>query len=299
MIRPLRFLWILVREAAHKWSRGHLSRWAAAIAYYAVFSLTPLLMVIIAVTAMFFGQQAARAETLHRLKELIGEQGSTAIQALIENAQRPTTGTAATVVGTLLVLYGATRIFTELRRAFNVIWEVRGDRPVFRSALMDRLLALAMVLGVGLLLVGTLAASTALMAMQRWFVDTAPHFAYFAERVLPGTSFALVFVVFAAIFKVMPAVRVAWRDVWLGALVTTALFTAVKYAIGYYLSRTTVMSVYGAAGSLVVLLLWIYYSVLILLLGGVLTKVYSELAGSRGAARRQRQAVRQQRAASA
>jgi membrane protein len=280
-VRYLRLVGLLSREVFFKWHRDQVPRLGASLAYYTVFSLAPLLLVAIAVTAVFFGEQAARSETVARLEEFMGPKGAAALQMLVANAQRPATGTFATVAGVLLVLYGATRIFTELRHAFNVIWGVeRQGVNIIRMAVVDRLLALAMVLGTGVVLIGSLAVSTALQAMQRRFEMDSPGMGPLVSRTYTISSFAVLLVVFAAIFKLMPATRVAWRDVWVGAFVTSGLFAVGKYLIGMYLARTTAISVYGAAGSLVILLWWIYYSIQILLLGAVITRVYSERVGS-------------------
>ncbi|MCX7718623.1 MAG: YihY/virulence factor BrkB family protein [Candidatus Sumerlaeaceae bacterium] len=286
-MRFLRLAGVLAREVFFKWHRDQVPRMGAALAYYTVFSLAPLLLVAIAVSAVFFGEQAARAETVARLEEFMGPKGAAAVQTLVANAQRPASGTAATVVGVLLVLYGATRIFTELRHAFNVIWGVeRQGVSMIRMAVLDRLLALAMVLGTGVVLIGSLAASTALQAMQRRFALESAGIGPLVSRTYTISSFCALLVMFAAIFKLMPATRVAWRDVWAGAFITSGLFAVGKYLIGMYLARTTATSVYGAAGSLVILLWWIYYSVLILLLGAVITRVYSQRVGSQHRARR-------------
>jgi membrane protein len=279
--RPLRVPLSVAKECFLRWRRDNIPRMGAAIAYYAIFSLSPMLIVAVAVTALIFGEKAARAHAILEAKTLIGPKGVEAIQMLLDNATRPATGTLATILCVLVVVFGSSRVFAELRFALNHIWHVDrdGQHPI-RMAIKDRFLAFCMVLGTGILLLGSLVATTALQAASRRFGDRIPYVSTLTKELYPILSFLVILLLFAAIFKLMPATRVTWRDVWIGAALTSLLFGAGRYLIGFYLSRTTALSVYGAAGSIVVLLWWIYYSVQILLIGGVFTYVFSRRFGS-------------------
>ena len=212
----------------------------------------------------------------------MGPKGASAVTGLLENATRPASGTVAAVIGVLVVLFGASRIFTELRAALNHIWDVdREGQSALKMAIKDRLLAFLMVLGTGVVLIGSLVAATALQTLTRKFGASIPYISQATTRLYPYISFGIVLVMIAGIFKALPATRVRWRDVLVGAALTSLLFGLGRYVIAYYLSRTTAISVYGAAGSLVVLLWWIYYSAQILLIGAVFTCVWGEYLTSR------------------
>jgi membrane protein len=277
-----RFAWRLVRETFSKWRSENVPRLGAALAYYAIFSLSPLLLMATAIAAMIFGEKVARAHTMEELETLMGPKGVSAISGLLDNATRPAPGTAAAVIGVLVVLWGASRIFTELRAALNHIWGVeREGQSAIKMAITDRLLSFLMVLGTGVVLICSLVAATALQTLTRKFGATIPYISHATTRLYPYISFGVILVMIAGIFKVLPATKVRWRDVLVGAALTSMMFGLGRYVIAYYLSRTTAISVYGAAGSLVVLLWWIYYSAQILLIGAVFTCVWGEYFTSR------------------
>jgi membrane protein len=270
-LRALRLAGFLIRETVFRWHRAKAQRLAAALAYYAVFSLSPLLVVAVAVSAAIYGEKAARALTMAQMENLLGEKVASSMQGLLSNASSPTSGTIATALGVLLVLFGASRIFTELRDALNHIWGVdRAGQSIIRMAVRDRLLAFLMVLGTGFLLLASLAASTALQALTRRFGSSIPHLSNAVQRFYPFVTFSIILVMFSLVYRILPATKVPWRDVFPGAALASLLFGAGRYVMSFYLSHT-----------LVILLIWVYYSAQVLLLGGVFTCVWAHRLGSR------------------
>jgi membrane protein len=277
-----KLLWQILKESGIAWFEDKAPRLGAALAYYSLFSLAPLLLIAIAVAGLIFGEQAARGEVFHQVQSAVGPTAAAALEGLLKSAARGTT--LATVVGGVLALFGASGVFVELQDALNTIWRVP---PPKRSGLWDairsRLLSFAVVLGTGLLLLASLVATAALAAPSGTLdsITSLPGGAWLWQGVNFLLSFVLMALLFALIFKVLPDAAIAWRDVWLGAAVTALLFSLGKYAIGLYLGRTGVTSVFGAAGSLIALLVWIYYSAQILLFGAEFTWVWSHKRGSR------------------
>lgn len=280
-LKPHR-LWQLIKEAAADWSHDHAPRLGAALAYYTVFSLVPFLVVVIALIGLVFGQEAAQSEILGQIAELVGEQSAAAIKDMIQRADKPSTGLFATGLAIATLLLGASGVFGQLQDALNTVWgvEPKEGRGVW-GFIKDRFLSFVAVLGTGFLLLVSLILSSALAAAGKWFSGWLP----LPEAVLHVVNFALSFIVitglFALIFKVLPDAQVAWRDVWVGAALTAALFTIGKFALGLYLGKSNVASGYGAAGSLVLVLLWVYYSAQIVLYGAEFTQVYANRLGDR------------------
>lgn len=279
----LRAWWGLLRQMANSWLADYAPSMGAALAYYALFSLAPLLLIVIAVAGLVFGEDAARGEITAQLHSLMGEDGAQLVQGLLVSVRKPVQGVAATLLGSVLLFIGATSVFGELQDALDRIW--RAPTPSrasgWFSLVRARLLSFGMILAIGFLLTVSLVASAALAFLGRWL---EPVFGgWFALAALSSAigGFVLVAVTFALIYKVMPRVRVQWRDVWIGALFTAMLFTLGKWLIGLYLGRSGVVSDFGTAGSLVVLLLWVYYSAQIFLLGAEFTWVYANTFGSR------------------
>jgi membrane protein len=277
-----RILWHLMKDAAADWSRDRAPRLGAALAYYTVFSLVPFLVVVIAVIGLVFGQEAAQSAILSQITEFVGEQTAAAIKDMIQRADQPSTGLFATAVAVATLLLGASGVFGQLQDALNAVWgvEPKEGRGVW-GFIKDRFLSFVAVLGTGFLLLVSLILSSALAAFGKWFGGLLP----LPETLLQLMNFALSFLVvtglFALIFKVLPDAKVAWRDVWIGAALTSALFTIGKFALGLYLGKSNVASAYGAAGSLVLVLLWVYYSAQILLYGAEFTQVYANRIGER------------------
>jgi membrane protein len=275
-------MWHLMKDAASDWSRDRAPRLGAALAYYTVFSLVPFLVVVIAVIGLVFGEVAAQSAILSQIAELVGEQTAAAIKDMIQRADQPSTGLFATAVAVATLLIGASGVFGQLQDALNTVWgvEPKEGRGVW-GFIKDRFLSFVAVLGTGFLLLVSLILSSALAAFGKWFGELLP----LPEAVLQLMNFALSFLVvtglFALIFKVLPDAKVAWRDVWIGASLTSALFTIGKFALGLYLGKSNVASAYGAAGSLVLVLLWVYYSAQILLYGAEFTQVYANRVGER------------------
>ena len=273
----------MLKQMANSWLADYALSMGAALAYYTLFSLAPLLLIVIAVAGLVFGEDAARGEIAAQLRSLMGEEGAQVVQGLLAGVRKPAEGVAATVLGAVLLFIGATSVFGELQDALDRIW--RAPTPSrssgWFSLIRARLLSFGMILAIGFLLTVSLVASAALALMGRWL---EPIFGgWFALAALGSATggFVLVSVTFALIYKVMPRVRVHWKDVWIGALFTAMLFTLGKWLIGFYLGRSSVVSGFGAAGSLVVVLLWVYYSAQIFLIGAEFTWVYANTFGSR------------------
>jgi membrane protein len=268
----------VAKEAFADWREDNAPRLGAALAYYTVFSLAPLLVIAISVAGLVFGREAAQGRIVAEVQGLVGKVGAEAVQAMLENARRPSASLWAAVLGTISLLLGAGGAFTELRGALNVIWEAP-PRPGggIRGALRGHFLSFAMVLVLGFLLLVSLALSAALSAVHGYTVGLLPG----ARALIEMASFGMVTVLFAMIFKLLPDTKIAWSDVWAGAATTAALFTVGKTLIGLYLGRGAFGSAYGAAASLAIILAWVYYAAQILFFGAEVTQVYARRHGSR------------------
>ena len=278
----LRALLDLSKQAFLSWKSDYAPSMGAALAYYTVFSVAPLLLIVISVAGLVFGQEAARGEIFAQLSGMMGPQGALAVQGMLEAVNKPTEGIVATVVGVTLLVIGATTVFGELQDSMDRIWRapVRAKTSGVISLLKVRLLSFSMIMGIGFLLMVSLVASAALAALGKWWSPLFGGWETLAQVVNFAFSFAMVTVAFAMIYKLLPRVRVQWRDVWVGAAVTALLFTIGKHLIGLYIGKSSVASGYGAAGSLVVVLVWVYYSAQIFLLGAEFTWVYAHSYGS-------------------
>ncbi len=273
-------LFALCRQAVASWIDDYAPSMGAALAYYTLFSIAPLLLIVISIAGLVFGPDAARGEIFAELRELMGDQGAAAAEALLQSVNKPAQGVLGTIVGVVLLGVGAISVFGELQDALDRIWRApgRARSAGLWSLVRERLLSFGMVLGVGFLLIVSLVASAAIAAIGKF---SSPLFGVVAELLNLPFSFALVTVTFAMIYKIIPRVRIGWRDVWIGAAVTALLFAIGKSLIGLYLGRSTFASGFGAAGALVVLLVWMYYSAQIFLLGAEFTWVYAHTHGSR------------------
>ena len=278
----LRAAWELLRDAGLSWRNDYAPSMGAALAYYTVFSVAPLLLIVISVAGLFFGPEAARGEILAQVQDLVGRDAAQAIEGALAALNRPGAGATGTAVGLAVLIVGATSVFAELQDAMDRIWRIATPPPAGLWALLRaRLLSLGLVLGIGFLLMVSLVASAALAALGKWW---GPWFGAMVELAAVlnfVVSFAFVTAVFAMIYKWMPRARVAWRDVFVGALITALLFTLGKSLIGAYIGRSGVASAFGAAASVVVLLVWVYWSAQIFLLGAEFTWVYAHRHGSR------------------
>ena len=281
LLQPAR-VWSLLKQTFSAWSHDKVPRHGAALAYYTVLSLVPLLVVIIGMIGLIFGQEAAQGYIIHQIGALVGPQSAEAIKDMIQRANQPTTGIVATVVATATLLVGATGVFGQLQDSLNSIWgvEPKEGRGIW-GLLKDRFISFTALLGTGFLLLVSLVLSAAVSAVGKWFGGWLP----VPEVVLQALEFVISFGViaglFAMMFRLLPDAHVSWRDVWIGAALTALLFVVGKFAIGLYLGKSDVGSAYGAAGSLVILLVWIYYSSQILLFGAEFTQVYANALGSR------------------
>ncbi len=277
----LNAIWGLVRDAVNSWVDDYAASMGAALAFYTLFSLAPLLLIVISVAGLVFGEQAARGEIMEQLTGLVGQDSARIIETLLQSLNRPGAGVLGTLVGLGALLIGATTVFAELQDAMDRIWRAPSRAPGGLWVLLRaRLLSLGLVLGLGFLLIVSLIASAGLAALGKWWDPWFGEVEFLANALNFSVSFALIMVMFAMIYKWIPRVKVAWRDVWTGAALTALLFTVGKWLIGLYIGRSGVASPFGAAASLVVLLLWVYYSAQIFLLGVEFTWVYAHRYGS-------------------
>jgi len=263
-------------RAAVKWNADDCLTLGAALAYYSVFSLAPILVIVIAVAGALFGPEAAQGELVGQIRDLVGDEGASAIQGLIQSASRQGTGSRATLIGLVVLLFGSTSAFSQLQGALNRVWDVpTASHGGVMAMVRARLWSFAAVLGVGFLLTVSLVLTAAITAFgdfwSRWFIG--------AEALLQLLNtllgFGLITSLFALIYKIIPRVPIRWSDVWAGAAVTAALFAVGKFLIGLYLGRAGISSAFGAAGALVAVMVWVYYSAQIFLLGAEFTKIKS------------------------
>lgn len=276
MIRRAVGIWEIFRDAASGWVNDKASQLGAALAFYSILSLAPLLVISIWVASWFSDQKTARSELMGQLQGMVGDEGASAVQAMLENANQPAVGTLAGTLGIITLLLGASGVFGQLQDSMNTIWKVAPPTGVsIWSMVRARFLSFAMVLGTGFLLLVSLILSALVAGVGRYFGSLFPGLEPLLHLANAAITFVMVTFLFAMIYRLLPDTNVAWRDVWLGALVTAALFTVGKFLIGLYLGKSGLGSTYGAAGSLVVLVVWIYYSAQILFFGAELTHVYS------------------------
>jgi membrane protein len=293
--KPLKaFRWcdlkVLSADTVNEWYKHKAPRLGASLAFYTLLSLAPLLVVIVALAGAVYGEEAARGQIVAQLSDLVGRTGATAIEEVIKQARQPTVGLIATLAGLITLFFGATGVVSELRDALNTIYEIPSPEVSgLKSVLLfirDRFFSFAMVLGVGFLLLVSLAINAWLAAMGTWFTGWVP--ALVLQIVSTAISWVVITALFAGIYKVLPDVTIEWRDVALGAAVTSLLFNLGKFVIGLYLGSSTVASAYGAAGSLVILLIWVYYSAQIFFLGAEFTQVFANRYGSQPTVRAKR-----------
>ena len=280
-----RALLALLKGAGSAWLDDRAATMGAALAYYTLFSMAPLLLIAISVAGAVFGIDAARGEILAQLRALLGDEGAAAVAALLQNVQRSGQSTLGTWLGALLLVVGATSVFAELQQSLDHIWRV--DAPPAGGSLWQwlraRLLSFGLVLGVGFLLLVSLAVSAALAAWGRWWAPvfgTDPVLLQWANH---GLGFVLTAVLFAAIYKWMPRARIGWSDVALGSAITALLFTLGKALIGWYIGSSGVAAGFGAASAIVALLVWVYGSAQVFLFGAEVTWIFAQCHGSRRA----------------
>jgi membrane protein len=277
-----RNIWILTKAAASSWVDDYAQSMGAALAYYTMLSIAPFLLIVISISGMIFGVEAARGEIAAQLQGLMGREGAEAVQSLLESASRPAESVAAAVFGLILLLVAATSVFAELQDSLDRIWRApkRSRKPIW-SLLRARLLSFGTIAGISFLLMVSLVVSAALAALGKMWGPSFSDWQSMVGAVNALVSYVLTTAVFAMIYKVMPRAKVAWTDVLIGASVTSLLFTIGKSLIGIYIGRSGVTSGFGAAGSLVMAMIWVYYSAQIFLLGAEFTWAYALTFGSR------------------
>jgi membrane protein len=278
-MRP-RQMFGLLKQAVSSWSADYAPSMGAALSYYTLFSIAPLLLIVISVAGLIFGDDAVRGEVFGQLQGILGADGAKAVEDMLQSVSKTGEGIVATVTGVAVLLLGATTVFGELQNALDRIWRApaREQSSGWWSLLRTRLLSFGMVLGIAFLLMVSLVLSAAVSALGKWFGGGAEALVHTLELAL---SFGLMTVLFALIYKFIPRVHIAWHDVWIGAAVTALLLSVGKFLIGLYLGKSAVASSFGAAGSLVVLMVWVYYAAQIFLLGAEFTWVYAHELGSR------------------
>jgi membrane protein len=275
-------IWILTKAASSSWVDDYAQSMGAALAYYTMLSIAPFLLIVISLAGMIFGLEAARGEIAAQLQGLMGREGAEAVQKLLESASKPAESVAAAVAGLVLLLVGATSVFAELQDALDRIWRApKRPRTAVWRLLRARLLSFGTIAGISFLLMVSLVVSAALAALGKMWGPRFSDWQSLAGAVNVVFSYALTTTVFAMIYKVMPRVKVAWTDVVIGASVTALLFTIGKSLIGLYIGRSGITSGFGAAGSLVMAMVWVYYSAQIFLLGAEFTWAYALTFGSR------------------
>jgi len=282
----------LIQGVISTWSEINAPRLGAALSFYTMLSIAPLLVVSIAIAGRVFGEQAARGQIVWQIENLVGHDGGQAIQTMLEHAHRPGAGIVAGVIGILTLLFGASGVFLELRDALNLIWGIRAKQSSgLRAMIRDRFTAFAMVVGIGFLLMVSLLANAAITAAGNFFGGFLPVPQGLLQVINIVVSLIGVTICFALLYKVVPDARIEWRDVALGAAVTAGLFTVGKFLIGLYIGKAALGSTFGAAGSLVVFLVWVYYSAQVFYLGAEFTHAFAERHGSRALTRRIREAL--------
>jgi len=274
--------WDLLKAAVKGWMDDYAPSMGAALSYYTLFSLAPLLIIVIAVAGLLFGQDAAQAEIITQLRALIGNEGATAVEGMLHSVRKPAEGVFGTLLGIGTLLIGATAVFAELQNALDRIWRVpaKDKATGLWGFLRTRILSFGLVLGLGFMLAVSLVASAALAALGRWWGGWLEGWTFVLELLNFAVSFGIFTLLFAMIYKIMPRATISWHDVWTGAVVTALLFTVGKLLIGVYLGNSRLASSYGAAGSVVVLVAWVYYSAQIFLLGAEFSRAYAKRYGS-------------------
>jgi membrane protein len=271
----------LFKQTWKEFGDDKAQRLGAALAYYTVFSIAPLLLIAVAIAGLAFGHKAAQGAIEQQLAGTLGPSTAKAVNGMILAASKPRSGTLATIIGVITLLFGAAGVFGQLQNALDTIWNVERPKTAgFIGLIKDRFLSMAMVFGIGFLLLVTLIIDTVISAMGKSIGPHIPGGAALLQIVQIIASFGLVTVLFALTFRYLPHVRVAWKDVWLGAAFTSLLFVLGKFGLGLYIGKAAVGSAYGAAGSLVIILVWVYWSAQILFFGAEFTQVYARTEGS-------------------
>ncbi|WP_233233287.1 YihY/virulence factor BrkB family protein [Bordetella sp. LUAb4] len=279
----LRRFYDMAKKAVNAWLDDYAPSMGAAIAFYTVFSLAPLVIIVIAVAGFFWGREAVQGQLFEQITAMVGADGAKAVESVVQGAQAPTQGIIATAISIVVLLVGSTTVFAELQSALDRIWEVPAAEKAsgIWNTVRARLLSFGLVLALAFLLIVSLIISAMLSAMGSWAASLLPAWEFLLQAINIVVGLGFTTVLFAMIYRFMPRASVAWRDVWTGAIVTAVLFEIGKFLIGLYVGKASVASSYAAAGSLVVVLIWVYYAAQVFLLGAEFTWVYANEHGSR------------------
>jgi len=282
-------MFVMLKDAGVKFWNDRGPRMGAALAFYSALSISPLLLLVIGIAGLVFGQDAARGALFEQLNGLIGPEGAQSVETMVAHSREPAHGVWATVVGIVTLIIGATGVFAELQDQLNTVWNVQNASPgqsnpgwfsMAWGVIRDRFLSFSMICGMAFLLLVSLVFSAVLHALQGWILGDSPETGVLMHLANLLVTFLLTTLMFAMIFRLLPNTTVAWSDVWIGAGLTAVFFTVGKFLIGLYLGNAAVGSTFGAAGSFVVLLVWIYYSTQILIYGAEFTQIYADRMGS-------------------
>lgn len=279
-----RQIWRLLKETFKEWNEDKASRLAAALAYYTMFSLAPLLVIVIAIAGFFFDQTAVQDQLAQQIQSLVGAEGAAFAQTVLEKASAPGENDSliASIISVVLLLVGATGVFGQLQESLNVVWNVEAKpNNAAKGFVRKRLLSFAMLLTIGFLLMVSLVLSTALAALSAYLNGLLPGVELLWQLLNIVLSIAVITIMFALLYKYVPDVTIDWSDVWIGSFITALLFTIGKFLLGLYLGNSGFSSTYGAAGSVIIILAWVYYSAQILFFGAEFTQVYARRYGSR------------------
>jgi membrane protein len=274
-------IWEFIVAVFDKWITDKAPKLGASLAFYTMFSLAPLLVIVISIAGFIFGPDAARGELVGQIEGLIGKEGAQVVQTALKNTDDTESGIVAIVIGFFTLVIGSTVVFAELQESLNMIWRVKPkpERNMIKGLIKDRIQSFALVLTTGFLLLVSLIISALLSALSNFIERYVEIPVTVLDIINLVISLGVVYLLFAMIYRILPDVHIRWKDVWVGAFVTALLFVLGKYLIGLYLGTSTLGSTYGAAGSLVILLLWIYYSAQILFLGAEFTFIYATKLG--------------------
>ncbi|WP_232294693.1 YihY/virulence factor BrkB family protein [Achromobacter piechaudii] len=270
-------LYALVKQTVMNWLDDYAPSMGAAIAFYTVFSLAPLVIIVIGIAGFFWGHEAAQGQLFEQISALVGAEGGKAVESVVLGAQEPAQGIAATVISVVMLVIGSTTVFSELQSALDRIWKVNAKKQSGIWALIRaRLLSFGLILTLAFLLIVSLIVSTVLAALGSWLGGGDPGWGLLLQAVNEAVTVGILTLLFGMIYRFMPQAPVAWRDVWAGAFVTAVLFEIGKFLIGLYMAKASIASSYAAAGSLVVVLIWVYFAAQVFLLGAEFTRVFAE-----------------------
>lgn len=271
----------LLTESFSEWQQDKASVWGASLSYYTLFSLSPLLLIIISLAGLLFGRQAVEGSIVSQLRGLLGAPGAAVLQETIRSAQKPSTSIFTTVIGIIILLIGASGVFGQLKEALNAIFNVtkKSSRGI-KGLVLEKILTFSMVAVIGFLLIISLVASAVIAGINAYFNAVFPFPEFILEIINFIVSFGLITLLFACIYKVLPDIKIPWKYIWIGSAVTSLLFTIGKTLIGLYLGLGSVGSSYGAAASVIIILVWVYYAAMIFFYGAEITQVYARRHGA-------------------